>query len=355
MIGCDFQYRDKIPVAILGATGSVGQKFVQLLSHHPWFQIRALAASEKSAGLPYGEAAKWQMPEPLSPEIANMIVRKCEPAFPCSIVFSGLDASVAGEIETAFAKEGCLVISNCRNHRMDADVPLLIPEVNSEHLGILKHQTFPSGKIITNPNCTVTGLAIALKPLDDHFGLESVSVVTLQAISGAGFHGRKNMNIDDNIIPFIKGEEEKIESEIKKILGSFDGRTIQFRSFNISAQCNRVPVSDGHFQCVSVKLSKSVSEDEIIKVWKEFRGEVQRLKLPTAPEYPIQYFNEETFPQPKIHRDLDKGMAVSVGRLRKCPLFDYKFVLLVHNTIRGAAGCAILNAELMTKSGMVYW
>ncbi len=355
MIGCDFQYRDKIPVAVLGATGSVGQKFVQLLSRHPWFEIKALAASERSAGRPYGEAANWQMPAMLPPEIAGMTVGKCTPDLPCSIVFSGLDASVAGEVEADFANHGYLVISNCRNHRMQQDVPLLIPEVNSEHLGLLKLQEFAGGKIVTNPNCSVIGLSMALKPLDIHFGLEAVSVVTLQAISGAGFQGRKEMNIEDNVIPYIKGEERKIETEIMKILGTFDGEKIEHRSFNISAQCNRVPVSDGHLQCVSVKLSKPATEEEIISSWKGFEADVQKMKLPTAPEKPLHYFTEENFPQSKLHRDLERGMAVSIGRLRKCPLFDYKFTLLVHNTVRGAAGCAILNAELMTKLGLVYW
>lgn len=355
MIGCDFHYRDKIPVGILGATGSVGQKFVQLLSNHPWFEIKCLAASEKSSGKAYGDIAQWQMPEELSQKISKMLVQKCEPNLPCSIVFSGLDAKVAGDIESAFAEAGYVVISNSRNHRMDSDVPLLIPEVNSEHLGLLEHQHYSKGKLVTNPNCSVIGLAMALKPLDVLFGIESVNVVTLQAISGAGFAGRKSLDIDDSVIPFIKGEEEKIETELKKILGKFDGKEIQNRLFPISTQCNRVPVSDGHLQCVSIKLKDQVEEQSLIKAWNEFYSEIQQFKLPTAPLQPLHYFQEEEFPQTKLHRNLEGGMAVSIGRLRKCPIFDYKFVVLSHNTVRGAAGCSILNAELMTRKGLVFW
>lgn len=355
MIGCDFHYRDKIPVAILGATGSVGQKFVQMLSNHPWFQIKSLAASKKSAGNAYGDIVQWQMPESLPPEISKMIIQKCEPNLPCSVAFSGLDATVAGEIESDFANAGYLVISNSKNHRMDSDVPLLIPEVNSEHLGLLEQQQYNKGKIVTNPNCSVIGLAMALKPLDESFGIDAVNVVTLQAVSGAGFSGRKNLDIDDSVIPFIKGEEEKIETELKKILGGFEGKEIQLRQFPISAQCNRVPVSDGHLQCVAVKLKQKVDPNSLIRAWKEYRGKIQELNLPSAPIQPIHYFEEEQFPQTKLHRNLEEGMAVSIGRLQRCPLFDYKFVVLTHNTVRGAAGCAILNAELMTTKGMIYW
>lgn len=355
MIGCDFQYRDKIPVGILGATGSVGQKFVQLLMSHPWFEIKCLAASERSAGRLFGEAAEWQMPVPIPDFISNMVIQKCEPNLPCSIIFSGLDSSVAGEIETSFAKKGYVVISNSRNHRMDSDVPLLIPEVNGDHLSLLEKQNFSGGKIVTNPNCSVMGLAIALKPLDALFGIESVNVVTLQAVSGAGFKAKTQLDIEDSVIPYIKGEEEKIETELLKILGKFNGEEIQFCSFPISAQCTRVPVSDGHLLCVSVKLKEKTEERALIRAWEEFQSEAQELKLPTAPKKPIHYFYEDAFPQTKLHRDLERGMAVSIGRLRTCPLFDYKFVALSHNTVRGAAGCAILIAELMAKKGMIYW
>lgn len=354
MIGHDFQYRDKIPVGVLGATGSVGQKFVQLLASHPWFELKALAASDRSSGRPYGEAAHWQMPVPLPASIANQVVQSCRPPLPCSILFSALDADVAGEIESGFAEQGACVISNSRNHRMDPDVPLVIPEINGDHLELAVHQS-RKGRLVTNPNCSVIGLSMALKPLDLHFGVTAVHVVTLQAISGAGFTGRKTLDIEDSVIPLIRGEEEKIERELQKILGNYDGQRIVPRSIPVSAQCNRVPVSDGHMLCVSVKLAKPATEEEIIRAWKEFSGEAQKLALPSAPKHPIHYFQEEAFPQTKHHRDLERGMAVSVGRLRKCPILDYKFVALSHNTVRGAAGCAILIAEEMAKKGMIYW
>lgn len=354
MIGHDFQYREKIPVGILGATGSVGQKFVQLLASHPWFEIAALAASERSCGRPYGEVAHWQMPTPLPQALAQMVVRPCTPPLPCSIVFSALDSSVAGEVEEAFADQGYCVISNSRNHRMDPDIPLVIPEVNGDHLRLVDQQK-RKGKIVTNPNCSVIGLAMALKPLDLRFGVEAVQVVTLQAISGAGFKGRKTMDIEDSVIPFIRGEEQKIEMELQKILGKYEGEKIAPRSILVSAHCNRVPVSDGHMLCVSVKLNKPASEQEVLDAWTQFSGEAQQLQLPSAPLQPIRYFPEEAFPQTKYHRDEARGMAVSIGRLRKCPLMDYKFVALSHNTIRGAAGCALLIAEEMAKKGMIYW
>lgn len=336
----------KIPVGILGATGSVGQRFVELLVNHPWFEITALAASERSIGKPYSEAVNWLMPIPLPRHIAAMKVQACTPDLPCSIVFSGLDASIAGEIETSFAQAGYIVHSNTRNHRMVADVPLLVAEVNGDHLELVNKQK-TKGKIITNPNCSTIGLTIALKPLQDAFGLEAVGVVTMQAVSGAGYPGVASMDIIDNVIPLVKGEEQKMESETHKILGKYRNGNIEHSSFKISAQCNRVPVNDGHLECVSVKLSKPASKEEIISAWKSFTAEPQRQKLPLAPSSPIHYFYEDNFPQPKLHRLLDKGMAVSIGRLRECPIFDYKFAILSHNTIRGAAGGAILNAELL--------
>lgn len=338
----------KISVGILGATGSVGQRFVELLANHPWFEITALAASEKSAGKPYREAVNWLMPTSLPPSIGSMIVQQCTPNLPCKWVFSGLDSSVAGEIETSFAEAGYVVHSNARNHRMDADVPLLVPEVNSDHMQLLPIQRYSKGKIITNPNCSTIGLVLALKPLQDAFGLDAVHVVTMQAVSGAGYPGVSSMDIMDNVIPFIKGEEQKMETEPLKILGTYRNGLVEPTVIKISAQCNRVPVNDGHLECVSVKLKKRASKAEIIAAWRNFSGMAQKLKLPMAPLSPIHYFDEEAFPQPKLHRHLDKGMAVSVGRLRECSLFDYKFTILSHNTIRGAAGGAILNAELMT-------
>ena len=355
MIGCDFQYRDKIPVAVLGATGSVGQKFISLLSNHPWFEIKALAASERSAGKPYAEVVDWQEREPLHPAIGKMTVELCKPNLPCSVVFSGLDASVAHDIESHFAESGYCVISNCKNHRMDTYVPLLIPEVNPEHLMLCSKQDYHKGLIVTNPNCSVIGIAMALKPLEMAFGIKLVQVVTMQAVSGAGIRGRAEMDIEDNVIPFISGEEQKIEMELGKILGQVSETGVVSNPLKISAQCNRVPVSDGHMQCISVKLNNPATTEDILKVWNEYGQDLHKLKLPSAPQTPLRYFAEDAFPQPKKHRNVERGMTVCLGRLRSCPINDYKFVALSHNTIRGAAGGAILNAELMAKKGFIYW
>lgn len=334
----------KIPVAVLGATGSVGQKFVALLEHHPWFEIVALCASERSAGKPYKEAVRWFMQTPLPERYGSLIVQECVPQVPCKIVFSGLDAAVAGDIETSFAMAGYTVISNAKNHRWDPDVPLIVPEINSDHLSLIKNQHFNGGAIVTNPNCSTIGLVMALKPLLDQFGLASVNVVTLQALSGAGYPGVPSLDIVDNVVPFIGGEEEKIEREPQKIFG---------QNIPISAQCNRVAVLDGHLECVQVTLEKKVPSDALIAAWTSFVGEPQKLELPLAPVSPIHYFSEEFLPQPKLQRSVDKGMAVSIGRLRSCSLFDYKFVLLSHNTIRGAAGGTILIAETMVRKGLI--
>ncbi|MEW6194256.1 MAG: aspartate-semialdehyde dehydrogenase [Bacteroidota bacterium] len=342
----------KIPVAILGATGSVGQRFVELLADHPWFEVVELAASDRSAGKKYSEAVNWIMQAPLKDKFVNMIVKKCEPNLEAKIVFSGLDASVAGEIETSFAEAGYYVISNARNHRFDDNVPLMIPEVNHDHLELLKKQSY-KGKIVTNPNCSTIGLALALKPLHEQFGLEAVNVVTMQAISGAGYPGVASLDIIDNVVPFIGGEEKKMETEPLKILGSVSNGKIEFADFKISAQCNRVSVIDGHTECVQVKLKTKTTTNEIIKVWQNYKSLPQQLNLPSAPERPIVYFYEEKYPQPKIHRNLEKGMATSIGRLREDPLFDYKFVIMSHNTIRGAAGGTILIAELMKAEKII--
>jgi aspartate-semialdehyde dehydrogenase len=341
----------KISVGILGATGMVGQKFVELLSSHPWFEIVALAASDRSVGKRYGEAMKWFMPTALPQKMADMPVVACRPDLPCNIVFSGLDSSVAGEIENSFAKVGYKVISNSSHHRMDPDVPLLIPEVNSDHLKLIQHQRFGEGAIITNPNCSVIGITMALKPLLDRWGIEAVNIVTLQALSGAGYPGVSSIDILDNVIPYIAGEEAKLEKEPLKIMGTCYEKEISPHPMRLSAQCTRVSVADGHLACVSVKLKKRASASEVIAAWREFEGEPQQLKLPMAPKHPLIYLEDERYPQPKLHRSLEGGMAVAIGRLRECPLLDWKFVLLSHNTIRGAAGCAILNAELMAKKG----
>ncbi len=344
---------NKIPVAILGATGSVGQKFIELLSDHPWFQITELCASDKSAGRKYKDAVDWFMPIILPGKIGEIEVQECLPKLSSKIIFSGLDSSVAGKIETEFAKAGYTVISNSKNHRMDENVPLLVPEINPAHLELIKFQKFGKGCIVTNPNCSVIGLVLALKPLLDNFGINALNVTSMQAISGAGHPKTVNLDIEDNVIPFINGEEEKVELEPLKIFGKFENGKISYNNFKIGAQCNRVNVTDGHTECVQVNLKQKVKKDEIINVWQEFRGEPQKLKLPLAPKKPIHYFEEEHFPQPKYQRNIDKGMAVSVGRLREDPLFDFKFVILSHNTVRGAAGGAILCAELMKEKGYI--
>ncbi|MDP1880110.1 MAG: aspartate-semialdehyde dehydrogenase [Parachlamydiaceae bacterium] len=337
--------KEKIPVVILGATGCVGQKLVQLLTNHPWFSIAALCASERSIGKSYGEAVKWLMPTPLPRQYAQMIVQPCEPIDNCSLAFSGLDSLIAKKIETSFAHAGYLVVSNSSCHRMSPDTPLLIGEVNSDHLALVEKQT-SKGKIITNPNCSVIGISLALKPLMDQFGLEMVHVVTMQAISGAGYPGVASLDIYDNVIPFIEGEESKVEKEPLKILGTLTPQGIQAADFKISAQCNRVGVTDGHMACVSVKFKVKPSPEKMIKAWRNFSSLPQKLKLPSAPFHPLYYFDEPHYPQPKIHRSMDKEMAVSIGRLRPCSIFDYKFCLLSHNTVRGAAGAALMNAEL---------
>jgi aspartate-semialdehyde dehydrogenase len=344
---------EKVQVGILGATGSVGQRFVELLADHPWFALTAVAASSTSAGKTYREAARWLMSTPLPEEVARLQVRECVPDLPCRVVFSALDAAVAGEVEEQFARAGYIVVSNARNHRMDADVPLLVPDVNAEHLALVERQRFGAGMIVTNPNCSTTGLVMALKPLADAFGLEAVSVVTMQAASGAGYPGVPSMDLLDNVIPHIGGEEDKLETEPKKILGAYTDGAIQEREFAVSAACNRVAVLDGHTACVSVRLHETPPLEEIVEVWRAYRGMPQEYELPLAPKQPIHYFAEPYFPQPRLQRGLERGMAVSLGRLRPCPLLGYKFVALVHNTVRGAAGGALLNAELMVRRGYI--
>lgn len=352
----DFLYRKKVRVAVLGATGAVGQMFVHLLKKHPWFQLEAVAASSQSVGKRYGDVVKWGIGEPLPDELAEMIIEPCEPKLACEIVFSALDSSIAGQIESHFADAGYVVISNSSNHRMDPDVPLLVPEVNSSHLELLKKQReVKKGCIVTNPNCVVAGLVIGLKPLADRWGLKAVHVHTLQAISGAGNDPALKEAVHDNVIPYIVGEEKKIEEEPLKILGSYNEKRIIPAHFTISAQCNRVPVSDGHLENIAVKLEKKATLEEIIDAWINFHGEPQDFDLPSAPKQPIHYLIDEAAPQPRLCRDLEEGMAVTIGRLQRCPNFDYKFTLLSHNRIRGAAGAAILNAELMVKTGFIFW
>jgi aspartate-semialdehyde dehydrogenase len=346
---------ERIPVAILGATGSVGQRFIQLLERHPWFRVHELVASDRSAGKTYQAAADWRLETLIPEETGAMTVKALGAPLESRLLFSGLDSSVAGEAEDDYANRGCAVISNSRNHRMDADVPLLIPEINADHLGAVEQQQQRRGGcIVTNPNCSVMGLAIALAPLERQFGVEAVHVTTMQAISGAGFAGVASYAILDNVIPYIGGgEEEKIEAEPLKILGGWSDGHFTNAAMTISAQVNRVPTIDGHLMTVSLKLRKQASLDEVRAALETFTGEPQRLGLPTAPKRPIHYIDAADRPQPRLDRDREHGMAVSVGRLRPCPILDFRFVALVHNTIRGAAGAAILNAELLEAKGLL--
>lgn len=337
----------KITVGVLGATGSVGQKFIQLLNNHPNFAVKEVAASERSEGKKYSEAVNWIMPEVIPDSVANLVIKSVDDKFESKLLFSALDASVAGDVEERLASAGHIIVSNAKSHRWSQSVPLLIPEVNPDHLQLIKHQKYNGGAIVTNPNCSTIGLVLALKPLNDEFGIEAVNVVTMQALSGAGYPGVSSLDILDNVIPYIGGEEQKLESEPKKILGKFSGNEIQLAEINISAQTHRVAVKDGHLEAVQVKLKKKAKLESIINAWQNFNALPQKLKLYSAPTKPIYYFTEKNYPQPRLHRDIDKGMAVSTGRLRECSLFDYKFEVLSHNTVRGAAGGAILCAELM--------
>lgn len=345
----------KIRVGVLGATGTVGQRFIQLLENHPWFELVEVAASEKSAGKTYCETMKgrWKISSEIPEYARKLLVKECIPNLDCEMVFSALDASVAGEIEENFANAGYVVSSNARNHRMDSDVPLLIPEVNPGHLKLIevqKKRRKGRGFIVTDPNCSTIHLCLAIKPLEEKFGIEKIIVTTMQAISGAGYPGVPSIDVVDNLIPFIKGEEEKIEKEPLKIFGEFKENAIQNACFSISASCNRVNVSDGHTECVSIKLRKQAKKEEIENALKEFNP-LKEMNLPSSPEKPIVLIEEEDRPQPRLDRNSEKGMASIVGRIRQCPVLDWKFTLLGHNTIRGAAGAAILNAELMKKEG----
>lgn len=345
--------RPKVPVAVLGATGGVGQRLVSLLSVHPWFELVAVAASARSAGRSYGDAVRWVLPRPLPAAAAGLPVLPAEPGIDAPLVFSALDPAVAGPIEGAFARGGSLVVSNARSHRMDPDVPLVVPEVNPDHLALLDVQDRGPGGIVTNPNCATIGLVLALKPLADAFGVSEVHVSTLQAISGAGLPGPESLAFLDNVIPHIPGEEEKAEAETAKILGRLEQDRVRTAPIRVSAHCNRVPVLEGHTICASVALEREATAEELVAAWRAFRAEPQELALPSAPEHPTLYLDAPDAPQPRLHRDLEGGMAVSVGRLRPCPLSSWRFVCLSHNTIRGAAGGAILLAELAVARGRV--
>ncbi|MBZ5567948.1 MAG: aspartate-semialdehyde dehydrogenase [Acidobacteriia bacterium] len=344
----------KIPVGILGATGVVGQRFIQLLEHHPWFEPAWLAASDRSAGRVYGEIVRWQLRTPIPARLARMKISPATPEGAPRVIFAALDAGIASELEPCFAASGCAVVTNSSALRMQEDVPLVVPEVNADHVRVIRAQRWRQdcgGFVVTNPNCSAIGLVMALGPLHRSFGLQKVMAVTMQAVSGAGYPGVASLDILGNVIPYIANEEEKMEAETRKLLGRADASRIHSAEFAMSAQCNRVAVEDGHTESVSVKLEKPARAEEIIEVWRSFRGVPQELRLPNAPEQPVIYDTAPDRPQPRFDVDRGAGMSATVGRLRPCGVLDWKFTVLSHNTIRGAAGAALLNAELLKAQG----
>ena len=347
----------RIPVAVLGATGMVGQRLVALLANHPWFELAGVVASERNVGRPYAEAVRWRI-EGEIPDVARelpLVSLEDGPSLPVGVAFSGLPTAEAERIEPEFARAGVFVSSNASAYRMSPDVPLIVPEINPDHLNVLAHQRAVrdwSGALITNPNCSAIGLTLSLAPLA-RFGLRRVLVTTMQSASGAGYPGVSSLDLIDNVVPYIGGEEEKLESESRKILGSWTDESFLDADARFSAQCNRVAVREGHLEAVSVEFERPVEAEELIAAWNEFTAEPQRLGLPTAPEHPVVYREERDRPQPVRDRLAGNGMTVTVGRLRPCNVLDYKFVCLSHNTIRGAAGAALLNAELAYARGVL--
>jgi aspartate-semialdehyde dehydrogenase len=345
----------RIEVGILGATGMVGQHFIKFLQGHPWFDLKWLGASDRSAGKRYRDAMTWHLVGGTPDTIGDIRVEECKPGNAPRLLFSAMDASVATEIERAYAEAGHVVVSNSKNHRMEPDVPLLVPEINPDHLKLVPGQQRSrgwKGQIVTNPNCSTIGLTMGLGPLKQ-FGITKVIVTTMQAISGAGYPGVASMDIVGNVVPFIGGEEEKMQVETQKILGEFRGDRIEPLAAKVSAHCNRVAVVDGHTEAVSVEFSTKMSETDVRQALESFRGVPQERQLPSAPARPVIYMEEGNRPQPRKDAERERGMAAFVGRLRPCPVLDYKFVVLSHNTIRGAAGAAVLNAELMHSEGML--
>src|SRR6266849_4832595 len=345
---------NKISVGILGATGVVGQRFIQMLERHPWFEVAWLAASDRSEGKTYADAAKWRLKTAIPPNVASMKVSPATPDGAPKVIFAALDASIAVEMEPRFADAGCAVVSNSSALRMQSDVPLVIPEVNAGHIKLIDGQAWrkkSGGYVVTNPNCSAIGLVLALAPLHRRFGLETVMAVTMQAVSGAGYPGVASLDILGNVIPYIRNEEEKMEEETRKLLGQMNGSKIVPGDFAMSAQCNRVAVEDGHTESVSIRLKTKAKPEEIIAAWNSFQSEPQQLKLPSAPECPVVYLSASDRPQPRFDIDLGAGMTTAVGRLRPCGVLDWQFTVLSHNTIRGAAGAALLNAELLKAKG----
>src|SRR6266581_4628842 len=344
----------KIPVGILGATGIVGQRFIQMLEHHPWFEVAWLAASDRSEGREYGDAARGRLKTAIPARVAKMQVSPAKAEGAPTVVFAALDTSIAAELEPRFAEAGCAVITNSSALRMTKDVPLVIPEVNPDHLKLIECQSWKrksGGFVVTNSNCSAMGLVLALAPLHKRFGIEAVMAMTMQAVSGAGYPGVASLDILGNVIPYIAKEEEKMEEETRKLLGTLNGAGVVLAPFKMSAQCNRVAVEDGHTESVSVKLKKKAEAAEIVDAWTSFRGVAQEKNLPSAPEVPVRYLDSHDRPQPRFDVDSGKGMTTTVGRLRPCGVLDWKFTVLSHNTIRGAAGAALLNAELLKAQG----
>ncbi len=346
--------QQKISVGILGATGVVGQRFIQMLEAHPWFEVAWLAASDRSAGQPYGDAVRWRLKTPIPERVRKMPVSSASPEGAPRVIFAALDAGIARELEPQFAAAGCAVVSNSSAFRMHENVPLIIPEVNADHLPLVERQCWrkeSGGYIVTNPNCSAIGLVVALAPLHQKFGIESIFVATMQAVSGAGYPGVASLDILGNVIPYIAKEEEKMEEETRKLLGQLNSDHIEQAAFSMTAHCNRVAVEDGHTESVSVKLRQKADRAEIIAAFNDFHPAPQQLKLPLAPAQPIVYDDAPDRPQPRFDVDRGNGMTVTVGRLRPCGVLDYKFTVLSHNTIRGAAGAALLNAELLKVQG----
>jgi len=349
-------------VGILGATGTVGQRLIHMLRNHPYFEVTAVAASDRSEGKRFADACNWKLPFEMPEAVKDLTLypSRVEPGRPqidCDIIIASLPGDIALESEGSFAAAGIPVISNSSAFRMHSDVPLVVPEINPHHLDIIpaqkKNRGFDKGYIVTNPNCTTIGLVMALAPLQYRFGVEAVMMTSMQAISGAGYPGVASMDILDNVIPHIGGEEEKVEEEPQKILGKLAGATIESAPFKVSAQCNRVAVQDGHLESVRVKLGKSATVEDLKEAFESFTGLPQELKLPTAPARPVIVRSEKDRPQPRLDRDAENGMATVVGRISKDTIFDFKFTLISHNTIRGAAGAALLNAELLVAKGLL--
>ncbi len=341
----------QVEVGILGATGTVGQRFLELLAAHPWFRPTWLAASGRSEGKLYGDAVRWKLATPLPERFARIPLSSAVPESAPKVIFAALDTDIALDLEPRFAEAGYAVISNSSAFRMDPRTPLVIPEVNPDHLALASFQSWPNhGSMVTNPNCSAMGLVLALKPLHDLFGLQSLFVTTMQAVSGAGYPGVPSLDILGNVIPFVRNEEEKMPAETAKLLGVYANGAVTPLAMKMSAHCNRVPVEDGHTESVSIQLQKPATREQILEAWRTFQP-LKKHTLPTAPIQPIEYLEQEDRPQPRLDRMRGHGMASVVGRLRPCAVLDWKFTVLSHNTIRGAAGAALLNAELLHSQG----